>query len=150
MPRLYEESTGQSPTVYHTVTNHLGSIMQLLDNVGGTSPIVEERSFDAWGRPRNPSNWQYFAPTVTPNWLIDHGYTGHEHVWMNGTYDHSIIGMNGRLYDPLVGRMFSADPYVADNTMVQRYNKYSYVNNNPLKFTDPSGNIAPLLLLALY
>ena len=47
--------------------------------------------------------------------------------------------MNGRLYDPLMGRMFSPDPYImgADNT--QGYNRYTYALNNPLSYTDPSG-----------
>lgn len=49
--------------------------------------------------------------------------------------------MNGRLYDPLMGRMFSPDPYImgADNT--QGYNRYTYALNNPLSYTDPSGDI---------
>lgn len=47
--------------------------------------------------------------------------------------------MNGRLYDPLIGRMLSPDNYVADATNTQDYNRYSYVANNPLKYTDPSG-----------
>lgn len=47
--------------------------------------------------------------------------------------------MNGRLYDPIVGRMLSPDIYVQDPTYSPSYNRYSYVNNNPLKYTDPSG-----------
>lgn len=47
--------------------------------------------------------------------------------------------MNGRLYDPLIGRMLSPDNYVDDATNTQSYNRYSYVANNPLKYTDPSG-----------
>lgn len=47
--------------------------------------------------------------------------------------------MNGRLYDPYVGRMLSADRYVEDATSSLAYNRYSYVGNNPLKYTDPSG-----------
>ncbi len=58
------------------------------------------------------------------------------------------MNLNGRLYDPLIGRMFSVDPYIADNSNSQAYNSYSYALNNPLKFTDKSGNI-PLLALAM-
>ena len=47
--------------------------------------------------------------------------------------------MNGRLYDPIVGRMLSPDPYVQMPDYSQNFNRYSYVLNNPLKFTDPSG-----------
>ena len=47
--------------------------------------------------------------------------------------------MNGRIYDPLVGRFLSADNFVQDPTNTQNYNRYSYGLNNPLKFSDPSG-----------
>ncbi len=47
--------------------------------------------------------------------------------------------MNGRLYDPVIGRMLSPDNYVQDVTNTQSYNRYSYANNNPLKYTDPTG-----------
>ena len=66
-------------------------------------------------------------------WLT-RGFTGHEHL-----PQFNLINMNGRLYDPIVGRMLSVDNNVADATNTQAYNKYSYVVNNPLKYTDPSG-----------
>lgn len=47
--------------------------------------------------------------------------------------------MNGRVYDPLIGRMTSADPTVPDAMNPQAWNRYSYVGNDPLAFTDPSG-----------
>lgn len=50
--------------------------------------------------------------------------------------------MNGRLYDPLVSRFLSPDPYVQDHTSTLDYNRYAYCLNNPLKYTDPSGNSA--------
>jgi RHS repeat-associated protein len=52
-----------------------------------------------------------------------------------------LINMNGRLYDPQLGRMLSPDPYVVDPTSTQDYNRYSYVLNNPLRYTDPTGYI---------
>ena len=47
--------------------------------------------------------------------------------------------MNGRVYDALVGRMISPDPTVPDPMNAQAWNRYSYVGNDPLAFTDPSG-----------
>ena len=47
--------------------------------------------------------------------------------------------MNGRLYDPLVGRFLSVDPYIQNPGFTQEYNRYSYCLNNPLRYTDPSG-----------
>ena len=47
--------------------------------------------------------------------------------------------MNGRIYDPLLGRMLSADVVVQYPKRLQSYNRYSYVMNNPLTLTDPTG-----------
>ncbi|MGH8018444.1 MAG: RHS repeat domain-containing protein [Opitutaceae bacterium] len=48
--------------------------------------------------------------------------------------------MNGRIYDPLLGRFLSPDPMVEDAYDLQTFNRYSYVHNNPLTFIDPDGN----------
>jgi len=50
-----------------------------------------------------------------------------------------VIHMNGRIYDPTLGRMLQADPFIQFPTNTQSYNRYSYVLNNPLGYTDPSG-----------
>jgi len=47
--------------------------------------------------------------------------------------------MNGRLYDAALGRMLSPDPIVQEPYNTQNLNRYTYVLNNPLSFTDPSG-----------
>ena len=52
-----------------------------------------------------------------------------------------IINMNGRLYDPVLGRFFSPDNYVQMPDNSQNFNRYSYCLNNPLKYTDPSGDV---------
>lgn len=66
--------------------------------------------------------------------FADRGFTAHEHLpWFN------LVNMNGRLYDPLVGRFLNVDPYVQMPDNTQNYNRYSYCLNNPLKFTDPDG-----------
>ena len=51
--------------------------------------------------------------------------------------------MNGRVEDSITGRMLSADPHVPDRSNPQSYNRYTYVNNNPLTATDPSGFCSP-------
>jgi len=50
-----------------------------------------------------------------------------------------IIHMNGRIYDPTLGRFLQADPFIQAPDNSQSYNRYSYVLNNPLSYTDPSG-----------
>jgi RHS repeat-associated protein len=50
-----------------------------------------------------------------------------------------LIDMRGRVYDPAQKRFLSPDPRVTDPLFGQNYNRYSYVLNNPLRFTDPTG-----------
>ncbi len=79
---------------------------------------------------------------ITPfNGWFTRGYTGHEHL-----YKQDLINMNGRMYDPIAGRMLSPDNYVQDPTSLHSFNRYSYVINNPLKYTDPSGQIIKNIL----
>ena len=93
---------------------------------------VERLSYDAWGRRRNPNGFGYGNVTHT----FDRGYTLHEHY-----DDFDLINMNGRLYDPVLGRMLSPDIAIQDEHNAQAYNRYSYCFNNPLRFTDPSGYV---------
>ena len=62
------------------------------------------------------------------------GLTGHEALDKTG-----ITHMNGRLYDPAIGRFLNADPFVQSPGFSQSHNRYSYVMNSPTGFTDPSG-----------
>ena len=61
----------------------------------------------------------------------------------------NIINMNGRIYDPMIGRMMSPDNYVHDGMGTQGYNRYSYAHNNPLKYTDPDGENPVLIGMAI-
>lgn len=109
--------------------DHLGSIQTITDERGG---IVEVQSFDGWGNRRNPTTW---APILsTGKSSVDRGFTGHEQLDAVG-----LIHMNGRVYDPVIGRFVSADPVVQAPLDLQSYNRYSYVLNNPLSLTDPTG-----------
>jgi hypothetical protein len=45
----------------------------------------------------------------------------------------------GRYYDPVLARFVSADPFVPSPGNPQNFNRYSYVENNPVNFTDPTG-----------
>lgn len=99
---------------------------------------VETYSFDAWGNRRQASDWT--IKDVSETRLFTRGFTGHEHLDAFET-----INMNGRLYDPTIARFLSPDPYVASNTFTQDYNRYSYCRNNPLLYTDPSGEFLWLI-----
>jgi hypothetical protein len=47
--------------------------------------------------------------------------------------------MNGRVYDPLLARFGTPDPMTEDPFSTQGWNRYTYVGNSPVNFTDPSG-----------
>lgn len=47
--------------------------------------------------------------------------------------------MNGRIYDPALARIMTADPFLQSPNNLQSHNRYSYVLNSPLMYTDPSG-----------
>lgn len=117
--------------LYYAYTDYLGSILTLTDNVN--TPIAKQ-SFDAWGRYRNPDDWTYTNVPTQPVWLY-RGFTGHEHL-----KEFALINMNGRMYDPVLGRMLSPDNYVPLPWNTQGYNRYGYANNNPLVYVDPDGN----------
>ena len=118
--------------------DHLGSVDVITDSAGA---VVERQSFDAWGR-RRTVNWTGTAWTVTypatpaagASPETHRGFTGHEMLDAVG-----LVHMGGRVYDPLTARFLSPDPFVQSPDNLQNLNRYSYVLNNPLSFTDPSG-----------
>jgi RHS repeat-associated protein len=126
--------------IFYIHTDYLGSWLAITD---GTGTVKNRYSYDAWGRPRDPSTWLLKPITVTNALLnlnkmqprFDRGYTGHELMAGFG-----LINMNGRLYDPYLQRFLSPDNEIQDPSNAQNYNRYSYCLNNPLRFTDPSGN----------
>jgi len=120
-----------SRTVYHLQTDYQGSIIAAY-NSNGT--LYKTFAYDPWGRRRVGDNWN--SNLVATETLITRGYCGHEHLDDFGT-----INMNGRIYDPRLGRFLSPDPYVQAPYNSQNYNRYSYCLNNPLKYTDPSGKL---------
>lgn len=125
---MIREDVNGAVTHRYVHRNHLGSITALTDEATGTA--VARYSYDAWGLRRNPTTWQHGSIAS----LQRRGYTGHEHP-----DDVGIIHMNGRVYSPSLGRMLSPDPVTVAPEDAQGYNRYSYVLNNPLSYTDPSG-----------
>ena len=117
-------------TYYYLLRDYLGNITHVVNSLTNN---VNEYSYDAWGRRRNPTDWSYTLASQ-PALFADRGFTSHEFLsWFN------LYNMNGRMYDPLVGRFLSVDNFVQDPTNSQSYNRYSYGLNNPLKNSDPSG-----------
>ncbi len=123
--------------------DHLGSTDVILTSTwnGSTfaNPQTERQSFNPWGERRAADTQVTYRATDgdafrTSAQDYDRGYTGHEQL-----DDSGLIHMNGRIYDPELGRMLSQDPVVQVPEFSQNFNRYSYVLNNPLNLTDPTG-----------
>ncbi len=128
---------------YYLHRDYLGSIIAISD---ATGVAVERRQFDAWG---NLAKLQKngVAVVVPTNgtgaglMMLDRGYTSHEHLAEVG-----LIHMNGRLYDPVLRSFLMPDNFIQQPENTQNYNRYSYVLNNPLMYTDSSGEAYELLV----
>ncbi len=131
-PAIYRtEHNGNNSTsdYLYLHRDYLGSILAITDTQGN---LKEKRHFDAWGSivkltDGNNNSLSKFA-------YLDRGYTGHEHLQGIG-----LINMNARLYDPKLHRFLMPDNYIQDPFNTQNFNRYGYGFNNPLSYTDPSG-----------
>ena len=117
-------TAGVSTAVIYLHGDHLGSTSLTTDASG---QVVARVLYYPYGEER------YTVGTLT----TDYGYTGQR---KNGYLD--TYSMGARDYDPRLGRWLSADTIVPDSANSQSLNRYSYVYNNPLKYTDPSGHRA--------
>jgi RHS repeat-associated protein len=66
-------------------------------------------------------------------------FTGHERDLASG-----LDYMHARYYSPYANRFLSVDPGKADAGVPQSWNRYAYVLGNPLKYTDPEGEVVCL------
>jgi RHS repeat-associated protein len=111
--------------------DHLGSVQAFSDENG---TLLQELSYDAWGCRRDPDTWERLACFTDADARNPWGFTGHEHIDL-----FELVNMDGRMYDPMLGRFLSPDPYVQAPDFTQGLNRYTYCLNNPLSLTDPSG-----------
>jgi RHS repeat-associated protein len=100
--------------------------------------ILVAESFTAFGNRRSGETWSG-APSgpdeTTINGVSRWGYTGQTQLGVSMGLNH----MNGRVQDAITGRFLSPDPNIPDPGNTQSFNRYSYVNNNPLTMVDPTG-----------
>ncbi|MBV1909340.1 MAG: VCBS repeat-containing protein [Kangiellaceae bacterium] len=121
--------------------DRLGSVVTITDHAG---VVVDNKSFDPFGKVRK-GNMDKVDPNSIANLSVvallggydlqtNRGFTDHEHL-----DDAELIHMNGRVYDYNLGRFLSVDPFIQDVGNSQGVNPYSYMMNNPLMGTDPTG-----------
>jgi len=125
--------TGTHHSTYYVLTDNIGSVSAVTDDMGS---IVNRYYYTAWGGRVRTDDGEYKDVT-------DRGYTCHEHLTPL-----NLIDMNGRIYDPVLARFLSPDPYIQAPDFTQNYNRYAYCLNNPFKYTDPSGE-NPLIVAAV-
>lgn len=140
--QITSKFTGNTKTEEKTYTlhkDHLGSITAIVDATTGIA--ADYMAFDPWGKRRNDYDWKVMAASTLASKyftfekpITKRGFTGHEMMDETG-----IIHMNGRIYDPHLARFMQADPFIQSPSDVGSLNRYSYVLNNPLNATDPSG-----------
>jgi RHS repeat-associated protein len=101
------------------------------DHLGSTRVVT-----DASGQPVKELDYAPFGQTTTEtgSLIVPKKFTGKELDPSTGLYDYGA-----RFYDPVLGRFLSPDPLIPDISNPQALNRYSYVYNNPLKYTDPTG-----------
>ncbi len=113
-----------SPVFYYYHPDQLGSSSVLTDRSGNQ---VDRIGYKAFGQQQAPDNSSAFQ--------VSNRYTGQIFDSDTGLYYY-----NARYYDPVIGRFTQPDSMVTDPANPQDYNRYSYVHNNPLNQTDPSGH----------
>jgi RHS repeat-associated protein len=135
---LFTSRTGTLNGLPATSTSYfhhdqLGSISAITNELGA---VTERLAYDPWGKRRfiNTTPGATDKLDAIVGLRTDRGFTEHEHLDEMG-----VVHMNGRIYDPLIGRFMSADPFIQAPDNLQSYNRYAYVMNNPLTLTDPSG-----------
>jgi|GEM_PF-3715153 len=112
------------------LSDHLGSTSIITDASGN---VVSQQGYKAWGEVRSAAG---NSPT-------NYTYTGQ----YSNTADFGLMFYNARWYDPALGRFTSADSIVPAG--VQGYDRYAYVNNNPLRYTDPTGHCPWCIAVAI-
>jgi len=120
MLKYNSSSLAFTPT--YLLSDHLGSTSLTTNASGG---LISEMKYKAWGEVRSSTG-------TTPT---DYTYTGQ----YSHTADFGLMFYNARWYDPSLGRFAQADSIVPGG--VQGLDRYAYVNNNPLRYTDPTGHM---------
>jgi RHS repeat-associated protein len=129
------QTASETVTTRYFHTDHLGSISVITNEAGA---VVERLSYDAWGKRRNANGTDDTAGSTTS--LSSRGFTGEEQLSVAG-----LVHLNGRVYDPILARMTSADPTTPRPLSTQEWNRYAYASNRPLKYVDPTGYNSQLL-----
>ena len=122
-------SIGNQAPFQHILRDRLGGVDTLID--ANSSQVIQHRGYDVFGRPRDIA----FGNNLLNDFKgVNRGFTDHEHL-----PELALIHMNGRVYDYNIGRFLSVDPFLQFPENSQSANPYTYILNNPMSATDPTG-----------
>ncbi len=122
-----------SPVVRYPLTEGQGTLVGAADAKGA---LAQQVSYDPWGVPEGKAQEATSGTVALP------GFQGHLYEPETGLYD-----LRARWYDPGLGRFISPDP-VRTPYNPAGLNPYVFGMNNPLRYTDPSGELVPLIIAA--
>ena len=133
--RNYDASGSYTGEHYQLHLDHLGSTRLVTldrDSGVGDGTIVSEHTFLPFGE----------------EWQGNNGgermrFTAQERMFLNpgGTGD-DLDNFHARTFSPGLGRFLSVDPVMAGIADTQALNRYSYVTNRPMVYTDPTGHVS--------
>ena len=109
--------------VYYLFSDHLGSTTSVVAR--DTGEEISHQLYHPWGTTR-------YSYNSSGEKITDYGYTGQMQV-------DDIYYYNARWYDPMLGRFMQADTLVPSHQGTQGFDRYAYINNNPVNGTDPTG-----------
>jgi RHS repeat-associated protein len=130
----------QSMSVEYFLGDHLGST-SLTTDANGTK--VSEMRYKPWGEVRY--SWTSGQSTTPAYELAKYTFTG-QYSYMDDpstggvTEGFGLMFYNARWYDPYLNQFTQPDSIIPDLNNPQDWDRYHYANNNPVKYTDPSGH----------
>lgn len=107
--------------VDYLFTDHVDSVTSAMGASG-----YDKNRYHPFGSPRD---------TLTVD-ATDHAYTGQRGDSTGLAY------YNARYYDPHIGRFIQPDTIIPNPANPQDFNRYTYVNNNPINYNDPTGHFS--------
>ena len=117
--------------VYYYVLNAQGDVVRIVD---GSRNVVASYSYDPWGKLLSSSGT---LADINPL-----RYRGYYYDSETGFYY-----LQSRYYDPEIGRFINADSYAStDATGLLSTNMFAYCENDPVNKSDPTGEVAPILV----
>ncbi|MBL8151503.1 MAG: hypothetical protein JNN15_16380, partial [Blastocatellia bacterium] len=120
--------------ISYLTEDHLGSPRLITDNTG---TVISRRDFYPYGEQISGLGGRSQIPSYNLNHSLKQKFTGYERDDETG-----LDFAQARYYAFNLGRFTSPDPLAGKATNPQQLNRYTYVLNNPLRFTDPTGLIA--------